>query len=225
LETSSSLETRPDGDGHARHPRAREQKICWMVDAIRQGDYLDALGWLKTLVAADEQILLTSESTLGMFALGPVSALAHHPKGTPQSTDPVDGPVSSGRVQHGGTDGHLPASSRNVALVGKLKLTAKEGGIADVGSFGDYAYLNAWNPECASHGGAGAGVHVVDISDPANPDKVGFLPAEPNSCPGEGISIVRFGSSVLLVHNNETCNGNQPAVSGFSVWCGTSRTP
>ena len=155
---------------------------------------------------------------VGMFALGSVPALAHHPKGTPQSTDPVDGPVSSGSVQHGGTTGHLPASSRNVALVGKLKLTAEEGGIADVGSFGDYAYLNAWRPECQSRGGAGAGVHVVDISDPANPDKVGFLPAELNSYPGEGISIVRFGSSVLLVHNNETCNGNQSAVSGVSVW-------
>ncbi len=155
---------------------------------------------------------------MGVFVLGAVPAMADHPRGTPQSTDPVDGPVSSGKVQHGGTDGHLPASSRNVALVGKLKLTEKEGGIADVGYYGDYAYLNAWNPECASRGGSGAGVHVVDISDPANPDKVGFLPAEPNSYPGEGISVVRFGSSVLLVHNNEPCNASQPAVSGVSVW-------
>ena len=167
---------------------------------------------MKFLMAA----LMTA--VFALFALGAVGAAADHPEGTPQSTDPVDGPVHDGEHQHPGEGGHLPASSRNVELVGKLKLTDHAGGIADVGAFGDYAYLNAFNSECANRGGDGTGVHVVDISDPKNPDKVGFLPAEPNSYVGEGISIVALGTQVLLVHNNETCNANEPVVSGFSVW-------
>lgn len=150
------------------------------------------------------------------FAAAP--AAAHHPEGTPQSMDPTDGPVSDGHLQHDEPGGHLPASSRNVELVGKVELTSKQGGIADVGAFGDYAYLNAFNSECADRGGDGTGVHVVDISKPAAPQKVGFLAAERNSFVGEGISIVRIGGTTLLVHNNETCDANQPVVSGFSVW-------
>lgn len=51
-------------------------------------------------------------------------------------------------------------------------------GIADVGYFNGCAYLNAWGPNCASVGGPGAGVHVVDVRNPAAPTKVGFLPVQ-----------------------------------------------
>ena len=155
------------------------------------------------------------------IALSAAPAYAHHPDGVPQSTDPVDGPVDAGdHKQHGGDEGHLPASSKNVALVGKLDtLTNVEGGIADVGYHAGYAYLNAFSPECTGRAGAqGTGVHVVDVSDPANPRKVGFLKAEPNSYVGEGIHVIDYGQRDILVHNNETCDGSQPVVSGFSVW-------
>ncbi len=70
--------------------------------------------------------------------------------GTPP--DPVDGPAADDH-QHGEVTGHLPASSRNVELVGRVDLTTAEGGIADVAAFGNFAYLNAWGPECVSRGG------------------------------------------------------------------------
>ncbi|MDQ3991852.1 MAG: hypothetical protein M3245_06055, partial [Actinomycetota bacterium] len=122
--------------------------------------------------------------------------------------------------QHGPATGHLAPSSKNVQLVGKLDtLTDVTGGIADVAAFGNYAYLNAFSPECAGRPGAqGTGVHVVDISDPTGPAKVNFLPAETNSYVGEGIHVIDFNGRNILVHNNETCNAAQPVTSGFAVW-------
>src|SRR5215211_987166 len=107
-----------------------------------------------------------------------------------QGWDPIDGPLPA-EAEHPGGPGHLPPGSRNMELVGKLDLTNVDGGIADVSAFGNYAYLNAFSPECVSNGGAGTGVHVVDISNPANPTKVGFIAAHPNSYVGEGIHVVR----------------------------------
>ena len=152
-------------------------------------------------------------------------AAAHHPEGPGShgwdDYDPVDGPRahSEEKGQHGAPDGHLPASKKNVQLVGRVDLTNVDGGVADVAAFGDYAYLNAFAPECAGRPGAqGTGVHVVDISNPTNPTKVNYLPAEPNSYVGEGVHVIAFQGKNILVNNNETCNSTQPVVSGFSVW-------
>ena len=145
-----------------------------------------------------------------VLALTGSAALAHHPD---DDSGTEDG-------QHGSPGGHLPASSHNVELVGKLDtLTNVAGGIADVSAHDGYAYLNAFSPECAGRPGAqGTGVHVVDISDPAAPTKVDFLPAEQNSYVGEGVHIIEFGGRDILVHNNETCDATLPVVSGFAVW-------
>ena len=154
-------------------------------------------------------------------------ALAHHPDGPMQGGDAIDGPAdTSDAKQHGGETGHLPASAKDVELVSKLdNLTNVDGGIADVGYHDGYAYLNAFAPECAGQPGAqGTGVHVVDTRDPANPRKVGFLPAEPNSYVGEGIHVIDYFQRDILVHNNETCDGNKPVVSGVSVWDVTNPT-
>jgi hypothetical protein len=149
-------------------------------------------------------------------------AMAHSPDHS--GWDPVDGPAEDGH-QHGGDDGHLPASSENVDLIGKVKLTDVPGGIADVAAFGSYAYLNAFNSECAGRAGAqGTGVHVVDISDPANPQKVNFLASEPNSYQGEGVHVISYGGKSILLNNNETCDGTQPVTSGFSLWDVTDPT-
>lgn len=139
------------------------------------------------------------------------------------AADPVDdGVIDSGvevddHKQHGGEGGHLPPGTENVDLIGKLDLTDVEGGIADVGVFGDHAYLNAWAPECPN-----AGVHVADISDPSAPTKVGFLPADKNSYPGEGIHVIRLTTPKfngdLLLHNNEACDSTKPFEGGTSLW-------
>jgi hypothetical protein len=145
-----------------------------------------------------------------------------------RSTDDrvVDSPVEAAEArdhQHGGEGGHLPGSSKNVELVGKLDtLTEQTGGISDVNAFGKYAYLGAFSPECVARGGAGTGVHVVDISDPANPTKVGFIPAHPNSYVGEGVQVIHaqtpFFTGDILIHNNEACDSSQPHYGGVSLW-------
>lgn len=139
--------------------------------------------------------------------------------------DPGDpGPSSDGtgdlnptHGQHGPMTGHLPPTQNNVDLVSKLELTTLEGGIADVGYFKGFAYLNAWAPNCPD----GGGVHVVDVRDPADPQQVGFLPANLNEFPGEGIHVMEvhtpFFDGDLLLHNNEACTGD-PTVLGMSMW-------
>jgi hypothetical protein len=157
--------------------------------------------------------------TLGvsLWAAGPAGASIPPPG---NSLTPEDGPPAA--HQHGGTGGHLPAGSRNVDLIGKLELTELQDGIADVGYFDGYAYLNAWAPNCANQGGPGAGVHVVDVRKPSRPRKVGFLPAEPNGYPGEGVHVMSvktpFFKGDLLLHNNEACNTAAPSTLGFSMW-------
>jgi LVIVD repeat-containing protein len=130
--------------------------------------------------------------------------------------------VAGADAQHPGGPGHLPASRENMALVSRLQLTNVHGGIADVAAHRGYAYLNAFLPECAALGGAGTGVHIVDIRRPSRPRKVGFIAAHPNSYVGEGIHIVRantpFFRGDILIHNNETCDSSQFAPSGASLW-------
>ena len=133
---------------------------------------------------------------------------------------PEDGPPPAD--QHGPTTGHLPAGSKNVKLISKLRLTNEESGIADVSYFNGFAYLNAWGPECLSNGGAGTGVHVVDIRNRSNPQKVAFIPAHVNNFPGEGVHIARvntpFFRGDMLIHNNESCNSAVFSPSGASLW-------
>lgn len=140
--------------------------------------------------------------------------------------DVIDTPVEEHQShddQHGVPGGHLAASSLNVELVGKVELTDVAGGISDVGTFGTYAYLGAFNPECAGRPGAqGTGVHVVDFSNPANPTKVAFIPAHANSYVGEGVHVIHMETAAfsgdVLVHNNEPCNPAAPFEGGISIW-------
>ena len=107
-------------------------------------------------------------------------------------------------------------------LVGKVRLTNIAGGVADVTAFGNYAYLAAWAPECGARGGTGAGVHVVDISNPSAPARVTFMEAHVNSLVGEGMHVIHaetpFFRGELLVHNNEPCRSAQTFLGGFSIW-------
>ncbi|MDP9436493.1 MAG: hypothetical protein M3P93_15395 [Actinomycetota bacterium] len=173
---------------------------------------------LRTALGATAALLLAVGAVLAP------PALAHPDEAT------TDGPVSGEQLfhddeQHGAGDGHLPASSKGVSLIGKIdNLTTVDGGISDVAGFGSYAYLGAFHPECTGRnpGSQGGGVHVVDVKDPENPVKVAFIPAHPNSYVGEGVHVFRMATKHftgdVLVHNNETCDASKPAPSGASMW-------
>jgi hypothetical protein len=121
--------------------------------------------------------------------------------------------------QHGGTGGHLPPSSDNVALVGKLRVhDAAPGIVADVASFRNYAYLTQFSPGCTADGAGG--VYVIDISNPSTPLEVGFINSPAGSFPGEGAHVVHvetasFTGDILAV-NQETCTTS--GKGGFSLY-------
>jgi hypothetical protein len=162
---------------------------------------------------------------------------AHHPDhGGGKEMFPGEG-VVDGLHQHGSNEGHLPPVQNNVELIGKAEVTnptpgqTNDGRVADVFAHGDYAYLTAFRePTCEN-----AGVHVVDIHDPANPFEVtdAFMPTSVGSFAGEGIQVVsvdnEFFSGDLLIHQNETCPFGPPPPSalqsgGISLWDVTDPT-
>jgi len=121
------------------------------------------------------------------------------------------------RQQHGGVGGHLPGSSQNVELVGKVRVhDAEPGRISDVAGFGNFAYLGAFDDGDCTNGG----VYVIDISDPSRPNEVGFIRAAVGSYVGEGVQVLHVDTPSfngdLLVHNNEICNETH-GVGGISL--------
>jgi hypothetical protein len=120
--------------------------------------------------------------------------------------------------QHGPSTGHLAGSVDQVELVGKLKLTNQVGDISDVSAMATtsdgtwYAYLGNWGgfdarnqtPACNS-----GGVHIVDISNPVSPVKVGFLNAGGTGYQTEGIQALHIDTDEytgdILVVSNEWC--------------------
>ncbi len=138
--------------------------------------------------------------------------------------------------QHGLTEGHLPAVSQGVKLVGKAEVTnpsgaGNDGRVADVSAYGNYAFLTAFRePTCER-----AGAHVIDISDPKNPFEVtsAFMETTPFNYAGEGSQTLRlkneFFDGVLFIHQNETCPGapapTEPATrGGINIWDVTDAT-
>jgi hypothetical protein len=130
------------------------------------------------------------------------SASAHTPP--PASDFAGDDFYYDHHAQHGPTSGHLAGSSANVDLVGKLMLTSQEGDISDVSALGSFAYVGDWGAKCQS-----GGVHVVDISDPSNPAKVGFLNAGGTGYQTEGVQALHIDTTAyegdILVVSNEWC--------------------
>jgi len=132
--------------------------------------------------------------------------------------------------QHGGPDGHLPGSSENVELVGKINVSGavgedKPGHIADVASFRNHAYLAARRLNTSPCGTGG--FYTVDISDPANPTEVDFTPFPPGSYPGEGMQVIKVNTRAfkgdVLVTNNENCSV-PGSVGGMSLYDVTDPT-
>ncbi|MFP5364515.1 MAG: GGDEF domain-containing protein [Thermoleophilia bacterium] len=50
-----------------RHARAREQTLSWLVEAVRRGDYLEAVQWLDTLSAVDRRFTLTADALVARW--------------------------------------------------------------------------------------------------------------------------------------------------------------
>src|ERR671919_11697 len=131
-------------------------------------------------------------------------------------------------VQHGPDEGHIPGPViENVEQVGVWTAPGtnkKPGRVTDVWSLGNFAYLGTFAPPCTS-----LGVNVVDISDPANPERVGFIPSRPGTRVND-VKVMTFDglasgfSGDVLLHSNENCSAHPQRVGGISLWDVTDPT-
>ncbi|HSK16044.1 MAG TPA: PA domain-containing protein [Gaiellaceae bacterium] len=133
--------------------------------------------------------------------------------------DVADSPVEiHGMKQHGMEGGHLPGSSENVTLLGRVDIDRPgPGRVADVAAYGNYAYLAVRDPE----GCYDAGFAVIDMKDPRNPKQVGFIDWTDGSFPGEGAQVLdmntKFFKGQLLLGNNEICD-EETGEGGLTLW-------
>ena len=137
-------------------------------------------------------------------------------------------------AQHGPEDGHIYVDPEldtdgdgdwgKIEFISQVTVhDAEPELIADVTAFGNYAYLARFGgADCAGPEGGGpdGGVYVIDISDPANPREVGFIPTHQDTLVGEGMQVVHvttpeFTGDVLVL-NHEGCGKNYKA--GVSLW-------
>jgi hypothetical protein len=134
-------------------------------------------------------------------------------------------------ADHGGS----PSPELNV--VGQLDLGLPGENVTDVWAHGNYAYLGTFDDIVCSLDFTG--VHIVDISDPANPAKVGFVPAKPgtrnNDVKVASIDTRHFNGEILVA-SNEPCGspfnprlnsnglGSPPGQGGVAIWDVTNPT-
>jgi hypothetical protein len=148
--------------------------------------------------------LIPAVAAASLAATMLVPSAAAHTTPPPASDFAGDDFYYDHHAQHGPSSGHLPGSDENVELVGKRKLTNQEGDISDVSALGDFAYLGDWGAKCQS-----GGVHIVDISNPSTPTKVGFLNAGGTGYQTEGIQALHIDTDEytrdILVVSNEWC--------------------
>src|ERR687897_454586 len=142
--------------------------------------------------------------------------------------------ASPAGAHHGPEDGHIfadPALDTDgdgdwgkIEFISQVTVhDAEPELIADVTAFGNYAYLARFGgADCAGPEGGGpdGGVYVIDISDPANPREVGFIPTHQDTLVGEGMQVVHVTTPEftgdVLVMNHEGCGKNFKA--GVSLW-------
>jgi hypothetical protein len=136
---------------------------------------------------------------------------------------------------------HGGSSSPELNVVGTLSAQALgiPGGenVTDVWAYDNYAYLGTFDDIACSLDWTG--VHVVDISDPANPVKVAFIPAKPGARNND-VKVAHLETSSfsgeVLVASNEPCgsmflprlqaNGvaGIPGQGGVTIWDVTDPT-
>jgi hypothetical protein len=132
--------------------------------------------------------------------------------------------------QHGPASGHLPATSLNVDLVAKLKLTNAADDVSDVTATQApngrwYAYVGDWGAKCST-----GGVNVVDITNPAAPVKVRFINSSGSGYVTEGLQALHIDTGTpagatysgdILVISNEWCRtmpNPKQMPGGISIW-------
>ncbi|HEX2029948.1 MAG TPA: PA domain-containing protein [Actinomycetota bacterium] len=182
-------------------------------------------------------VLVAVLSAVALLAPGAVAADPDEPAASGEMF-PGEGVAPEDAHQHGENTGHLPAVSRGVKLIGKGEVsvqggtTAPRGRVADVSAFGNYAYLTAFRTDNCLGGGA----WVMDISDPANPTEVGFLPTTDGNYAGEGSQVINvaagpYAGRQLFLHQNETCSAAlaaaqkpAPNTGGINIWDVTDPT-
>ena len=121
--------------------------------------------------------------------------------------------IPASAVAHHGGPEHLPAVKQNMDLVGQLELTGEFGNvvpsqIADLAVHKGYAYLNSWDEPSCTRGGT----YVADIRNPASPQEIGFIAAQPGYYHGEGAQVVTLDTPQfqgdLLAVNDEPCSNS-----------------
>jgi hypothetical protein len=148
------------------------------------------------------------------------SAIAQTPRSSQIQKDADVRATITGPAKHSGP--HLPASKKNMKLVGKLKLTDTEDAITDVAYHRGFAYLGSWHPTCKSSGGPGAGTHIVNVKNPKNPKKVAFAATEDAAYISEGVHVFRANTSSfkgdILLQDRETCPNSAVPGGGFDLY-------
>ncbi len=119
---------------------------------------------------------------------------------------------------------HVTSSSPGLVVVSHLNLAAGPGNITDVWSHTaasgrSFVYVGAYHqPTCSTEI---TGVHIVDVSDPANPQRVAFVPS-PAGARVSDVMVAHVGtrsfSGDVMVHGNEPCPPSlRPALTGPST--------
>ena len=133
--------------------------------------------------------------------------------------------------------GHGGSASPELNVVSQLDLGLPGENVTDVWAFGNYAYLGTFDDIVCSLDFTG--VHIVDMSDPAAPEKVGFIPAKPgtrnNDVKVDHIETPHFSGEILIA-SNEPCGspflprlsangvGLIPGQGGITIWDVTDPT-
>ena len=136
-----------------------------------------------------------------------------------------------------GIAGHGGSSSPELNVVGQFDLGLPGENVTDVWAHGNYAYLGTFDDIICSLDTTG--VHIVDISNPSAPVKVGFVPAKPgtrnNDVKVAHLDTPHF-SGEILVASNEGCGspflprlhangrGGPPGQGGVAIWDVTDPT-
>jgi len=133
--------------------------------------------------------------------------------------------------------GHGGSTSPELNVVGQLDLNLPGENVTDVWAYGNYAYLGTFDDIVCSLDFTG--VHIVDISDPSDPEKVAFIPAKPgtrnNDVKVAHLETEHF-TGEILVASNEPCGspflprvhsngvGSPPGQGGVAIWDVTNPT-
>ena len=158
-------------------------------------------------------ILKRSGSSAGRITLGCALLLLAIPTAAADARDSSDTRLAPTARHHDGLENHLPPVQQNMELVGELEVGGQfgdvvPGQIADHAVHDGFAYLNSWDEPSCTRGGT----YIADIRDPANPQEIGFIPAQPGYYHGEGAHVVPINTPAftgdLLAVNDEACSND-----------------